>query len=395
MPVSREMRRTNARGRPWHSERVRDQELDIVVDAATAAGAPLVIAGVTDPEDTAYLHASGARPDTVIALYSATKAFTATAALQCVEEGVIDLDTPAREYLPEIGELQVLTDLGDDGTVRTRAPTREITPRMLLLHTSGLAYDMFDKRYALLARERMRHPSPTPLRDSITTPLLHDPGEHWTYGTSMDWMGLIIEAVRGRRLEDVFVERIYAPCGMASTSFDITPSMRGRLAPVHRRQRDGSIVPARVSPPDVPELDMGGQGLFSTVPDLLALLRVWLGDGSAPGGQVLRPSTIAWAVQGAPGVVVTPLSSAIPALTREADFFPGARKSWAYSFLRNDDDVPGGRRAGSLTWAGLANVFYWIDRASGVAAVWATQLLPFFDPVAEEGVAAFERAVYS
>nr|WP_274635831.1 serine hydrolase domain-containing protein [Microbacterium bovistercoris] len=376
---------------------MRAQELDRVVDASVTAGAPLVIAGLTDPDATTYLHAAGAdaAADTVIALYSATKAFTATAALQCVEDGLIDLDAPAREHVPEIAELQVLTELDDDGTVRTRPPVRDITPRMLLLHTSGLAYDMFDKRYAILARERMRHPSASPLRDSLHTPLLHDPGERWTYGTSMDWIGLIVAAVRGRRLEDVFAERIYAPCGMTSTSFDVTPAMRARLATVHRRQRDGSIVPTKVSPPDTPALDMGGQGLFSTVPDLLALLRVWLGDGSAPGGQVLRPETIRWAVQGAPGIHPTPLPSAIPALTREADFFPGQRKSWAYSFLRNDDDVSGGRRAGSLTWAGLPNVFYWIDRASGVAAVWAAQLLPFFDPVAEEGVAAFERAVYA
>lgn len=374
---------------------MRESDLDNAVDAAVTAGAPLVITGVTTPSATTYLHGAGADPDTVIALYSATKAFTATAALQCVEDGLIDLDAPAREYLPDIAELDVLEELGDDGTVRTRPPKRDITPRMLLLHTSGLAYDMFDKRYALLARERMRHPSSTPLWDSIHTPLLHDPGERWTYGTSMDWMGLLIAAVRGKRLEDVFAERIYAPCGMNSTSFDITPEMRGRLSAVYRHQRDGSIVPTKVSPPDPPELDMGGQGLFSTVPDLLSLLRMWLGDGSAPGGHVLRPETIAWAVRGEPGVVVTPLPSAIPALTREADFFPGQRKSWAYSFLRNDDDIPGGRRAGSLTWAGLANVFYWIDRASGVAAVWASQLLPFFDPIAEEGVAAFERAVYA
>jgi len=374
---------------------VRASELDTAVDAAVDAGAPLVIAGVTGPDSTSYLHAGRADTDTVLAFYSATKAFTATAALQCVEDGLIDLDAPARRYVPEIAALQVLEELGDDGTVRTRPPIRDITPRMLLLHTSGLAYDMFDKRYALLARERMRHPSATPLWDSIQTPLLHDPGERWTYGTSMDWMGLIIAAVRGQRLEDVFAQRIYAPCGMHSTSFDVTPAMRTRLSPVYRHQRDGSIVATKVSPPDTPELDMGGQGLFSTVPDMLALMRVWLGDGSAPGGRVLRPETLAWATQAAPGVVVTPLPSAIPALTREADFFPGARKSWAYSFLRNEDDVPGGRRAGSLTWAGLANVFYWIDRASGVAAVWATQLLPFFDPIAEEGVAAFERGVYA
>ncbi|WP_216644952.1 serine hydrolase domain-containing protein [Microbacterium sp. SYP-A9085] len=375
---------------------MREQHLDTVIDAAVTSGAPFVIAGITDPDDTTYLHASGgdATAGTVIALYSGTKAFTATAALQCVEDGLIDLDAPARAYLPEIGELQVLTDLGEDGLVRTRPPVREITPRMLLLHTSGLAYDMFDKRYAILARERMRRPSATPLHDSLMTPLLHDPGERWTYGTSMDWMGLLIAAVRGKRLEDVFAERIYAPCGMTSTSFDVTPSMRARLATVHRRMRDGSIAPTSITPPDSPELDMGGQGLFTTVPDLLALLRVWLGDGSAPGGRVLKPETVHWAVQGAPEVTVTPLPSAIPALTREADFFPGERTSWAYSFLRNEDDVPGRRRAGSLTWAGLANVFYWIDRASGLAAVWATQLLPFFDPVASEGVESFERAVY-
>jgi methyl acetate hydrolase len=380
-----------------------DARLGAALEAAVASGVPGVTAGVTDASATRWLGAAGVRsletgepaaPDTVIALHSATKAVTATAALQCVEDGLIDLDAPAREYLPAIGELQVLEELGEDGSVRTRAPAREITSRMLLLHTSGLAYDMFDARYAALARERMRHPSPTPLWDSLQTPLLHDPGERWTYGTSMDWMGLIVAAVRGKRLDDVFRERIFIPCGMTSTSFDVTPRMRERLATMHRRGRDGRVGAVRAPVPDSPELDKGGPGLYSTVPDYLAFLRVWLGDGSAPGGRVLRPETIAWAVRGVPGLEITPFPAAIPALTREAEFLPGARKSWAYSFLVNDDDVPGGRRAGSLSWAGLANIFYWIDRASGIAAVWGAQLLPFFDPVAADGVQAFEQAVY-
>lgn len=57
-------------------------------------------------------------------------------------------------------------------------------------------------------------------------------------------------------------------------------------------------------------------------------------------------------------------------------------------------DVPGRRRAGSVSWAGLGNVHYWIDPASGIAGVWATQLLPFFDPAASEAFESFERAVY-
>lgn len=377
--------------------------LDESVDAAIGSGVPLIIAGLTDTSETRYLHPAGRRTadgdaaasDTVLALFSATKAFTATAALQCVEDGLLDLDAPAREYLPEIGDLRVLEELGADGSVRTRPPSRDITARMLLLHTSGLAYEMFDPRYAVLARQRMSHPSPTPMRDSLFSPLLHDPGERWTYGISMDWLGLVVAAVRGQRLDTVVQERICAPCGMTSTSFDMRPDMRPRLATLFRRTRDGSLVPSRAEVPDTPELDMGGQGLYSTVPDMLALLRVWLGDGSAPGGRVLRPETIEWAVRGMPGLEVTPLPSAIPALTRDADFFPGSRKSWAYSFLVTEDDVPDARRAGTLSWAGLANVHYWIDRTSGLAGVWAAQMLPFFDPACAAGVDAFERAAYA
>ncbi|MBN9171010.1 MAG: beta-lactamase family protein, partial [Microbacterium sp.] len=163
------------------------------IDTAIANGAQMVVGGVTTADGATEVHAAGLRTpdpaepataDTVIALYSATKAFTATAALQCVEDGVLDLDAPAREYVPEIGDLPVLEALGDDGSIRTRPARHDITARMLLLHTSGLAYDMFDTRYALIARERMKHPSATPLRDPLRTPLLHEPGERWTYGTS-------------------------------------------------------------------------------------------------------------------------------------------------------------------------------------------------------------------
>lgn len=376
---------------------------DASIDAALDAGVPFVIAGTTSPTATTYLRAAGIRSpatgapateDTVFALYSVTKLFTTTAALQCVEDGLLDLDAPARTYLPEIGDLEVLVALADDGTVVTRPPIRDITPRMLLLHTAGIGYDMFDARCALIARARAQRPTATPLRDSLSTPLLHDPGESWTYGVSIDWLGLIVAAVRGKRLEDVFRERVYAPCGILSTSFDVPEGMRSRLATPHRRGRDGVIAPTGTTPPERAELDMGGQGLFSTVPDLLALLRVWLGDGSAPGGQVLRPETIAWAMRGEPGVTITPLRAAIPALTREVEFLPGIRTSWAYSFLVNEEDVQGGRRAGSASWAGLGNVHYWIDRRSGIAGVWATQLLPFYDPAAAEGAAAFEQAVY-
>ncbi len=368
--------------------------VDDAIDEAVRDGIPFVVTGVVTRDGSHRLHVAGdAHEDTVLALHSVTKTFTTTAALQCVEDGLIDLDAPARDYLPAIGELDVLVSLAEDGTARTRPPARDITPRMLLRHTAGLGYDMFDPRLAALTRARPT--SDAPLRDALRTPLLHDPGDRWTYGTATDWLGLVIAAVRGARLEDVFRERIYTPCGMQSTSFDISPGMRRRLSPLHRRTRDGHIVASATTPPDSPEIDMGGQGLFSTVPDLLTLLRVWLGDGSAPGGRVLRPETVAQAVRAVPGIEVRPLTTAIPALACDVDHFPGRPRSWASSFLINDEEVPGGRRSGSLTWSGLANVHFWIDRSAGIAAVWATQLLPFFDPAVMRAVERFERAVYA
>lgn len=369
------------------------------LDDAVTAGIPGVIAGVTTRSGTEYAQGRGVRvlgspdpvsADSVFALYSASKPITATAALQCVEDGILNLDLPASTYLPELESLRVLERIDEDGSVHTRPPRFPLTPRMLLLHTSGIGYDMFNADLAKLGRLT----PPSSLRDSLRAPLLHDPGERWTYGMSLDILGLIVQEVRGERLDSVLRQRIFEPCGMTSTSFDMTASMRERLIPAHRRKSDGSIVATSVQVPDVAELDMGGQGLFSSVPDYLAFLRVWLGDGSAAHGRVLHEDTVTWAAKSAPGVIPTRLDSAIPALTHSVDFTAGNPVSWAYSFLRNDSDVPGKRRAGTLSWAGLANVHFWIDRASGVAAVWSAQLLPWQDPAAVAGFDAFERAVY-
>lgn len=373
--------------------------LSTALSRAVADGIPGVVAGVTDAQKTQYLEAAGVRvigsdsplqTDAVFALYSASKPITATAALQCAEEGILNLDLPASTYVPELAGLAVLERIDDDGTIHTRAPQRPLTARMLLLHTSGIGYDMFNPELARIAR---LHPSRS-LRDSLQAPLVHDPGAGWTYGMSLDVLGLIVQEVRSQRLQDVLTERIFEPCGMTSTAFDMRPDMRERLVPAHRRRSDGSITATSVDVPTTPELDMGGQGLFSCAEDYLAFMRAWLGNGSAPYGRVLRPETIEWAVRAAPGVVPTGLFSAIPALTHSVDFTERP-VSWAYSFLREDEDTPGGRKAGTLSWAGLANVHFWIDRASGCAALWSAQLLPWQDPAAVHGLHAFEAAVYA
>ena len=75
--------------------------------------------------------------DCVFAIFSTTKAITGTAVMQCVEEDKLDLDAPAKNYAPDIGKLQVLDGFDAAGKPKLRAPKRDITTRMLMLHTAG------------------------------------------------------------------------------------------------------------------------------------------------------------------------------------------------------------------------------------------------------------------
>ena len=91
---------------------------------------------------------------------------------------------------------------------------------------------------------------------------------------------------------------------------------------------------------------------------------------------------------------VCAVKTAMPALSNDAEFFPGMPKTWGLSFMINTERAPTGRSPGSLAWAGLANTYFWIDPAAGVGGVYATQVLPFADKKALPLFFAFEKAVY-
>jgi methyl acetate hydrolase len=92
---------------------------------------------------------------------------------------------------------------------------------------------------------------------------------------------------------------------------------------------------------------------------------------------------------------VTMLPGVIPSLSNETEFFPGLSKSWALTFMVNDEEAPTGRPAGARGRAGLANLFYWIDRKNGFGGFWATQILPFGDPASFGGYLDFETPLYN
>ena len=383
------------------------QRLDDVLARATqrADRVPGVVAMITDREGNIYEGAAGERAlghgepmtlDTTFALFSTTKAITGTAVLQCVEEGLLDLDAPAATYVPDIGELKVLDGFDAGGNPVLREPKRDITTRMLLLHTAGFGYDFFNESYNRLSQEHGQPSVITCSKAALTTPLLFDPGEKWEYGTNIDWAGQVVESIRGHRLGDVMRQRIFEPLEMADTAFTMSPSMKDRLAPIHQRESDGSLTPLiGFELPAEPEVHMGGHGLHGTVGDYMKFIRMWLNDGVGTSGRVLSSETVAAAVQnGLEGQHVGLLPGVLPTLSNDAEFFPGVPKGWAYSFMTNEEVAPTGRPAGSLAWAGLANLYYWIDRQTGVGGFWATQILPFADAGSINGYLEFETAVY-
>lgn len=380
-----------------------DALLSEAVVGPDVSSVPGVVASVTRSAGPVYTGAAGVASaevpmteDTVLALYSASKALTATAVLQCVEDGLLDLDEPVSRYLPEIAEVGVLEGFATGGAPQIRPIRTPITTRMLLLHTAGFAYPFFSDDYRRLVSEGHYPDIATATAASLMTPLLHEPGSAWNYGSNMDWAGRVVEAVRGASLGEVLSERVFAPLGMDSSGFILTESMAARRAAVHLRLPDGSLKATRMVMPQTPEVQMGGQGLYSTVPDYVRFLRMWLRDGAGEGGRVLRADTVAWAASNGltDGQHVQALHSVDPVIARDVEFFPGQPASWAYSFLVNDETGPTGRSAGSLGWAGLANLYFWIDRTADVAGMWATQVLPLADDVAWREYNRFETAVY-
>ena len=367
---------------------------------------PGVIAMVTDEKENIYEGAAGLRSigsevpmsdDTVFAILSTSKAIGGTAVLQCVEEGLLDLDAPAKDYTPEIGELQVLDGFDAEGNTQLRPPKRDITTRMLMLHTAGLGYDIFNENYNRLAQEHGQPSILTCTRASMNTPLLFDPGDKWEYGTNIDWAAKVVEGIRGKGIGEVLREYVFVPLGMEDIGFARTDDMKARTAIFHRRGKDGSLSPMDdFALPDNPEVEMTGHGLYATVPEYMKFIRMWLNDGLGPNGRVLKSETVEFAVQGGlklPQEMVD-LPAVKPDLTNGAKFFPGTAKNFGYTFMVAEEQAPTGRPAGAIGWHGLANLFYWIDRENRIGGFWATQVLPFGDAVSFPGYMDFETAVY-
>lgn len=379
-------------------------KLDAVLKRATDAGeVPGVIAMVTKPDGTIYQGAFGRRAadlaspmttDTVAWIASMTKALTATAALQLLERGRLDLESPASTWLPALGQLPVLEGFNAKGKAITRAPRSPITLRHLLTHTSGLGYEFLStdiQKY----QQSAGVPSVVGCeRASLDLPLLFDPGTRFEYGIGLDWVGQLVEAVSGQTLGAYFAEHLFGPLQMHDTGFVMSPAMRTRKAKIHQRM-DGQLIPLDLEMPSPPPIEMGGSGLYSTAGDYLKFLRMLLKRGVGENGRVLKAETVDLLSRNQMGELVVPsLRTANPMLTNDMHLPPDNPHQWGLLNMINSKPLPTGRKAGSLMWAGLSNCYYWVDPTTQIAGVFITQILPFADVKAMPLFFEFEYTVY-
>lgn len=375
--------------------------LNRAVESGAVPGANFV---VTTPDGTASeVHAGKLRVDsddpvissTIYRLMSMTKALVAVGALQLIEQDRLRLDQEVAEVLPHFRELKVLDGFEGDEP-RLREPRSAATVRQLFTHTSGLGYSFQDPNL-LRFHEVTGLPDPlSGLRTSLSAPLIADPGTAWNYGISYDWLGQAIEAVSGQDLDTYLHEHVFEPLGMSDTTFAPSGEQRSRLMGVHARTADGRLAISDLDLPPDPEFYGGGHGAYATAGDYARFMAALLGGGQLDGTRILKPETVELMFTDQLGGIPMPdgSTSTVPELSNDVPPLPFSH-TFGLGLHVFTEDLPGMRRAGSGDWSGLCNCYYWIDRGSGVAGAFLTQVLPFYDGQVLQPVLETEQAVYA
>jgi methyl acetate hydrolase len=378
--------------------------IDALLQNAVNSGAvPNAVGIAADREGVIYEGAAGPRvagtdepatADTHFRIMSMTKMVATAAALQQVERGTLDLDAPVDTYCPDFADVQVLE--GFDGDMpRTRPAASRATVQQLITHTTGLTYWFWN---ADLVRWEEATGTPNVLSGSnviFTAPMVADPGTKFEYGINADWLGKVVEAASGQKLDVYIEEHITGPLGMDQTTFIMNAEQRANSSPVHLKGDDGSWAPSDIDLNQNPDYFAGGHGLHSTPRDYLKFQRMLLGGGGLGDVRILAEATVDAAFTNQIGDLDFPASipTGDPATTFGFSVGPGWKGG--HGLLLNTEQQPGMRAAGSGAWAGLLNTHFWVDRTSGITGALYTQFLPFVPQEALGVYADFEKAVYA
>jgi methyl acetate hydrolase len=328
--------------------------------------------------------------DAIFNIASMTKPVTSVAVMMLVEQGKVGLDDPVSKYLSGFDKLQVITKFNEtDGTYETRPAQRVMTVRHLMTHTSGIGYGFSSPILARLQQGNNKL--------EWELPLLHEPGEKWTYGASTRVLGLIVEKVTGETLEAYYQKHILHPLGMVDTSYAVPADKQSRLIHVYAhedgtfQERPGQPAPTTPTPPF-----RGDGGLYSTAHDYGLFMRMLLNGGRLGKVRILSEHSVQLMADNQIGpVFVARQPVGIPAFTKPFPLGAGRDKfGLGFQIAAPSPDTTKYRRAGSLSWAGLFNTEFWVDPHNGIAGVLLMQYLPFYDDAAIRTLREFEAETY-
>ncbi len=371
-------------------------------------------------EARGYLDIESRKPvekDTIFRLYSNSKAVAGVAVMILCEEGRMHLDDPVSKYIPAFKNPLVQAP----GTVRKEPvagpeilpplvpASREITICDCLRNTTGLAtplrsihavakyYDKAVKESGWDLAEDLDRPPRTTYLDRVTAhakiPLAFDPGTQFEYHVGYPVIGVIIESVTGKTLEEFYREKIFSPLRMDDTSFYLDEKNIGRFSTCYvpalskgswqLTVYDRPETSEKVKGPRTrfaPGGDMGG--LLSTVGDYMNFARMLLNQGELDGERILSRKSVEIMTSNNTGSITTPLLK------------PGFGWGLGVAVYTGTSPEPIVRSPGSFGWGGAAGTTFFVDPKEELAAVCFTQVLHRNMMPENDYQEEFERVVY-
>lgn len=313
--------------------------------------------------------------DDIFRMASMTKPIVSVGIMMLYEEGHFLLDEPISKFAPEFTEMQVFDGWEEDKeNYKTIPAEKPITFRQLLTHTSGIGYPFVNKDLGIIAQKKGLiqgySVQDVSLKENMKIlsemPLVHQPGEQWTYGLSTDLLGYLIEQISGQPLDQFLQERIFDPLGMEDTRFYMAAAKADRLASLYYHDEAGNYLHNPDPNANYPYTGAqryfsGGAGLVSTANDYGKFLQMLLNKGDYDGKILLGRKTVE---------------------LMSMDHLHGLKGGPAAFGLGFAITTPKGAAerlssVGNYRWGGIFGTDFWVDPEEGLYAIILTQVLPF------------------
>ncbi len=319
--------------------------------------------------------------DTIVRIYSMTKPVTSVALMMLVEKGLLHLDAPASQFIPEFSNCMALVDGAQSPDQLVDAPVPTI--QQLLTHTSGMTYAFNPGLLAgVYAKQRVDFgPGSGPLEEmvkrAVQMPLAFQPGSQWEYSVGIDVIGRVVEIVSGMTLDNFFQKEIFKPLGMKDTSFGVPPKKVERFADCQVKTEDNPLLLSDAATDseflqDRVVLFSGGGGLQSTLDDYFRFAEMLRLGGKLDGQRILSPRTVDFMTRNhLPGDIASMGPNSFAEMPMHGmGFGIGGAVVMDPALAR----IPG--TLGDFGWGGMASTFFWIDPVEELTCIFFTQLIP-------------------